>query len=409
MIDTIKLNVYKHVNKSFYNLCCYNSDNRLQGYIINNKTGTATKQFLWSYKKLEYDTFDMEIIKGKFTNSYNYHIHFRIFEDRIEFEFSIPKLIFGTNVLEAKGQLQKHTPYDILILGIKFFFKKLTPNCIINYSGVVLKRFDFCYNQIFDNSETCLNALKYIKLKYASKNDKLNFEYGHVELTKSKYFKIYYKGAEFEKHDRIKLLKHKNLPQFIDLSNKTLRYEKKYTPKNWSYFYNVHYKHQNQIQLKKDYYLAKKNGKVTKSMRFDFESLVNFTIGNSQVNKCTKLPPFLFNHFYTLFRQDIAKRYNIGNKSTTTLKKMVIEGHKNKTQLVRILSFIKVFKSLKRAQENGAFSLKTLYRYEKIMRENNLSSNVQPITIKQDWSHQNYNKYISLNIPFQKLSKGIIY
>lgn len=122
LIDTIKLNVYKHVNKSFYNLCCYNSDNRLQGYIINNKTGTATKQFLWSYKKLEYDTFDMEIIKGKFTNSYNYHIHFRIFEDRIEFEFSIPKLIFGTNVLEAKGQLQKHTPYDILILGIKFFF-----------------------------------------------------------------------------------------------------------------------------------------------------------------------------------------------------------------------------------------------------------------------------------------------
>ena len=144
-------------------------------------------------------------------------------------------------------------------------------------------------------------------------------------------------------------------------------------------------------------------------MRQDFESIINFTIGKSDIYGATFLTPFLFNHFYSLFRQDIKKKYNIGKKSTTTLKKMVIEGHKNKVQLVRILAFIKVFKSLKRASENGAFSKKTLYRYEKMLRDNNLSSNIQPITIPQDWVHKNYNRYIHLNIPFQKLSNGVIY
>ena len=43
------------------------------------------------------------------------------------------------------------------------------------------------------------------------------------------------------------------------------------------------------------------------------------------------------------------------------------------------------------------------------MKKYDLSTNVQKINIYQDWEHKNYNKYLSLNVPFQKISKGVVY
>ena len=409
MIDTIKLNIYKIGNIDFYNLCVYNSSNRINGFIINNQTGTATKSELYSFKTIEYDEYTLEVLKGKYVASWNYHIHYRIFEDRIELEFSLPKFIYGTNVLELKDYHFKSSPYELLRNGVKFFFKKITPNVNINYSYVVLKRWDFCYNQVFvDKYETDI-CLKYLKLANDSKHDIKNYNYGIVEISKSKYFKIYHKGKEFEKNDSKKLHEHLCHDRFLELANRTLRYEKKFTPKSWSYHYNIHVKYQHQVQQKKDYYKAKKLGKVTKQQRKDFESLINFTLGNSKVYGATKLMDWYFNHLYELFRKEIKSKYNLGKKSTTTLKKLVVEEHENKRQFVKILSYIKVFGSLKKAQENKAFSKKTYYRYKKLMSENNLSDTKVNININQDWLHENYNRYVYNNINMNAVTNLITF
>jgi hypothetical protein len=94
--------------------------------------------------------------------------------------------------------------------------------------------------------------------------------------------------------------------------------------------------------------------------------------------------------------------------SVKTLHKEVIDNDKNKTMNVRILAYIKVFKSLKRAQESGAFSKRTLSRYEKYMKEKNLSSTKVTSNINQDWNHVNYyNQLRKHSITPFKLTKNL--
>ena len=276
----------------------------------------------------------------------------------------------------------------MLILGLKKFFRTFFPSTFIDYGGIEIKRWDFCFNQVFKSEEESLRALKYIKLKNNQRMDKLNFETGYVELTKSNYFKIYHKGTEFEKNDYLKL--DLSFDNVLNFSKKVLRYEKKITISNMAYWYNVKYKHQYQPELVKIYLKAKKKGTVNKAMRADFENVQRFTLGNSKIMGATKLMPFVFNHLYDIFRQDIKRKYTIGKMSVAPLRKEVCDNTKNRTQKIRILSLIKVFKSIKRAYEMGAISKNTYYRYEKLMKENNYSSTNIGIDIEQDWTENSY-------------------
>ena len=63
---------------------------------------------------------------------------------------------------------------------------------------------------------------------------------------------------------------------------------------------------------------------------------------------------------------------------------------------VRILALIKVFKSLKRAYENGAISKATFYRYQSFMNEKDLSTTNVKTDIIQDWTSNNYYRAINL-------------
>jgi hypothetical protein len=398
MIDTINLAIYREFNKRIYDLLLYSSEQKINGFIINSRSGIATRSEVFQFKRIEYDEHETLMINGKIkAPSWNYNIFYRCFEDRVEIEFSIPKYVYGTNTFELRPHYKKlaFSPYDMLVKGIKVFFAEIFNGCAVNYGGIEVKRIDFCFNQVYKNKNECIEALKYIKLKHQSKGDKLSYETGLVQLTKTNYLKIYHKGSEFEKHDKQKY-DGKYLKEIESLSDRILRYERKVTPKNVAYFYNVNVKFQYQQELKKVYYKAKKNNKVTKQMRRDFENVQRFTLANSKIDGATKLEPYFLNLLYSKFRLDIKRKFSIGKISVDPLQKESIKSDtKNKTTKIRILALIKVFKSLKRAYENGAISKATFYRYQSFMNEKQLSTTDVKSEIIQDWTSNNYYRAIN--------------
>lgn len=397
MIDTIKLAIYREFNSQIYDFLLYSSNQRINGFIINSRTGVATRSEVFQFKKTEYDEHEIMMINGKIkAPSYNYNIFYRCYEDRVEIEFSLPKYIYGTNTFELRPHYKKlsFSPYDMLVKAIKVFFQEIFTTCKIDYGGIEIKRWDFCFNQVFKDKQESLEALKYIKLKHQSKGDRLSYETGLVQLTKSNYLKIYHKGAEFVKHDKEKY-QGKYLKQIEEISEKILRYEKKITPNNIAYFYNVNVKYQYQKPLVKLYLQAKKKGRISRQMRADFENVQRFTLGNSRIDKCTKLDKDFFNLLYSKFRLDIKRKFNIGKMSVEPLQKEAVKkDSKNKTMKLRILSLIKVFKSLKKAYENGAISKATYYRYKSFMEESNLSETNVKTEIIQDWTNNSYYRSI---------------
>ena len=401
MIDTIKLVIYREFNEEFYTTLLNASEQKKSGFIVRSTTGITQRQDAFVMKVNNFDDYEQLIINGSFkTPSHLYNIFWRCFEDRVQIEFSLPKFIYGTNSIELRSHMNKQNnrPYTFLKLAIKTFFSTIFPLHKIDYGGIELARFDFCYNQCYKNREESLKALKFIKLKHNGRADRLNFEYGYISLSKSNYFKIYHKGEEFKKHDFHKIKSEKLANQYQKLSDCILRYERKQTPKNWSYFYNINVKYRYQSELKKLYYKAKKNNRVSKQMRRDFENLQRFTLASSKIEGATKLNEDFFNLLYKRFRNEIKKKYSISKVSVHRLHNEVISNTKNKTMKVRILSLIKVFKSLKRAYESGAVSKATYYRYEKFMKQNDMSSTNVKSNIYQCWDSYNYYSALHKNL-----------
>ena len=413
MIDTIKLSVFREFNKTFYNLLLYRSKNRVSGHIINSHTGIVEKTDLFVYNSTNYENYESFVINGSFIPSHDYNINYRVFEDRIDLEFSLPKFIYGTNCLQLLDHISRFaSPYQMLKRAIKKFFDECFSGCLINYGAVEIKRWDFCFNQFFENETKVYECLKYIKLKYASKHDKLSYETGLVELTKSNYLKIYMKGVEFEKHDK-KKFKHAHL--FETFSKQILRFEKKCTNKNISYWFNSNVLYNNVTfnEFKRLRNLFNKNkvekvyrnsfkGKFEdfKDMRSIYEKVQNFTLGKPLLRGYIQMDETTFNHLYTMFRDEIKQKFDISKYSIDKFKKEVISGDKkNKVLKVKILALIKTFKSLKRAYESGAITKPTYYRYKNFLNENNMNEiNTREKTdIKQDWTNESYYNYLLRN------------
>ena len=257
MLDTIKLAIHcpilydekgnkiRPYNSMFYDLLLNNTKQNMSGFIMNSITGQyqRSKENLFIGQSTLYDKYEHLIVNGKVpVPSFNYNMHYRIFEDRVELEFSLPKFIYGTNVFQLLDHYKRKSfPYEIMVKAIKKVFEETFFNVKIHWGAVEIRRWDFCFNQVFEKKYLALKCLHYIKLKHQSKADRLNFEYGFVQLTKSNYLKIYFKGEEYEKHDRVKYrgFYEKQIPEIAD---RILRYEKKCTPKNVSYMFNMNFR-----------------------------------------------------------------------------------------------------------------------------------------------------------------------
>ena len=422
MIDTVKLAIHcpilldergnkiRPYNRMLYEILVKNVTQNKSGFVLNSTQGifTRTQESLFLGKSTIYDNFERLILDGKVQcPSHNYNMHFRVFEERVDLEFSIPKFIYGTNVIQLVQHYKRiHTPYEILVKSLKKIFEETFFGVPVHWGAVELIRWDVCFNQVFKSREESIKALKYIKLKHQSKGDKLNYEFGLIQLTKTNYLKIYHKGEEFAKHDK---QKYKGL--FVDelenIAHRILRYEKKYTRTNISYTYNTQFKPLNHSDFE-EYKRQKKEGKISNYLRKEFENVQRFTLGNSKILDCTKLPPALFNYTHAKFKEEIRKKFTIGKKSIDHLTNVVIDAPKDSGVKIKVLSYIKTFGSLKRAFEMGAFSRATYARYKNILEVKNLSETKVPVQINQDWTDSNYHRVLfSKGVSVSMITKNI--
>ena len=166
-----------------------------------------------------------------YTLSYKYNVR----EDCVDFDFSIPKYLYGTNILQFVKYFGQdyETQYNFLMSFIRSFIKKIAIE-VVDMANVSITRIDLCYNQFFNSK---FDAFKYLdeqkKLlsKYArsSRNGAVRYDESLTYVTKRYSFKIYHKGTEFRKNDMVKLADRNPTKEGLDnlasVADRILRYE----------------------------------------------------------------------------------------------------------------------------------------------------------------------------------------
>lgn len=196
----------------------------------------------------------------------------------IELNFSIPKLIYGTNIIqfvrhynEFSNEIfdlekqntwrvnREQTFYRLKSFLEKFFMMYLTwqvrdefdriVDMSVDKTDIEIFRIDLAFNQVFRSKVEALEYLelqKQIKKKYQRDSVKAsrNFQTSVWIQTGRYVAKIYHKGSEYEKGDYKEHLKiNKKFPgtfdtkMLKDISDRTLRYEISFKYKYMSYLY----------------------------------------------------------------------------------------------------------------------------------------------------------------------------
>ena len=187
-------------------------------------------------------------------------------DDCIEFNFSVPKYEFGTNILmyvehnwdknfkfwqnkELNYNFMKS--YDLLISFIGTFFSREFPDYKIDPKDIEINRIDLCFNQVFPSQSDALRFLGYqkkIKRKHSRKDNNRYREYDTsiMFITDRYSVKIYHKGSEYKKNDR---KEHRrinkengtdlfNIDRYQEIADKILRYEVTFRKSMLSYIFN---------------------------------------------------------------------------------------------------------------------------------------------------------------------------
>lgn len=187
-------------------------------------------------------------------NSSHYELTYRIesTKDFLEFNFSIPKYLYGTNILMFTEHA-RDVSYKLYDNGQLQYNLNLVPSRLINFilnflnrqfiskvdlHDVEINRIDVCYNQIFSTKEDALSYFSYQQKrekKYAREGEggKTDYDTSFSYVTKRSSSKIYHKGTEYRKHDLREHLKINsrsgleifNTNKLQELSDRILRYE----------------------------------------------------------------------------------------------------------------------------------------------------------------------------------------
>lgn len=202
--------------------------------------------------------------------SSHYNIAYCIDYDRnfITLNLSIPKYIYGTNVVQFTRspflpgfQFGLHSEIDYnlgetfprFMAFLKKFFAIEFGKASIYPKLVEINRVDLCFNQVFYSKASALEYMKQLKnVKKKHSRDTGNYsrdwKTSIVYKTDRYSFKVYHKGAEFKKHDAKELARyndgnvsgHFDIPFLQDLADKTLRYELTVRGSYMSYLYMRH-------------------------------------------------------------------------------------------------------------------------------------------------------------------------
>lgn len=227
--------------------------------------------------------------QDKLNNSghYYFHVYENLDMDYLEFNFSIPKYKYGTNILmfcphywDKEFNFGRHCSldynlrisYDRLLKFIKdFFIREFLYEDLIDFSNVEINRIDISFNQLFDDKKFALEYLEYQK-KIRKKNLRITSDsfrsYDTSLMYSSKRYsvKIYHKGAEYNKHDRKeheRINKEKgrqyfNIEELQSFADRILRYEVTFRDSMLSYLFNHKVFRKNCPVHKKKYEIYKK-------------------------------------------------------------------------------------------------------------------------------------------------------
>jgi hypothetical protein len=201
------------------------------------------------------------------SNHYNIAYKIDYIRDFIAFNVSIPKYVYGTNVvLYNTGPMakdfvyHKHSSieqnladsYRRLFRFFDKFFLKQFGEITIDRRDVEVNRIDICYNQVFSSKEASidyLNELRKLKKKYArdATNYSRDWKTSIVYKTERYSFKVYHKGTEFAKNDAKKLREVNesgagkfDVDHYQKFADKILRYEMTFRNSQISYLFMNH-------------------------------------------------------------------------------------------------------------------------------------------------------------------------
>lgn len=279
MIDTVEFRV--HDIKQHLSLAEFLDRKQSgSGKSISMRSGTdddfAPMQKLVHKTYIQYhDTGNLtQVAQFNELKSSHYSIAYKIdyLRDFIAFNVSIPKYIFGTNIIhynrppsDKRFSAMTHASikrnlsesYKRLFRFFDKFFVSEFGSIDIYPQLVEINRIDICYNQVFDSKDDAfeyLNQLRKLKKKYArsASNYSRDWKTSIVYKTDRYSFKVYHKGTEFAKNDAksLRAINEAGTGRFdVDyyqrFSDRILRYEMTFRNSQISYLFMNHVFRQN--------------------------------------------------------------------------------------------------------------------------------------------------------------------
>lgn len=242
MIDTIVLRIhnidkYKMIYEQFYRP--EKERGQITQAFVDKSTGEL-KQVDYVHQLIYHDTNRFLPIvhrASKHIASSHYNLSYVVNPQKnyIEFNFSIPKYLWGTNIMQLINIYDQ--AYDLVFTELQMFLRNFFKDVLYEIpllDDVEINRIDFCYNQFFSSKDDALAYLSeqskmLVKFARSSKNKFRTYDTSIMYVTRRYSFKIYHKGTEFEKNDYRELVKYNpknyDLQELKDVADCILRYE----------------------------------------------------------------------------------------------------------------------------------------------------------------------------------------
>jgi len=313
------------------------------------------------------------------------------YRDFIEYNFSLPKYIYGTNILEFIPSLEINgfrnrqgiidnldMVYKMFIKFIEEFFKQFEYK--INYAHLEINRIDFCFN--FYSNEVDKDFIELKKSDLFKGKNVVHYEDSILKKMKYKSYKWYKKGVEYAKNERLKHLKNG-----IDMqrrADKIIRYEATYRNKA---ILELIRKAGLYAPVEFDLIKAGWNGKGKLMIKKAYKDEIYTRIAHTNNQYHESIYELNFEIFQQIFLDFYDTLKTCESKRSTIIAKV-----KNRT-----LAELKKFMELEKINTKKEMVTKGLYNRQSIYR---ISKKINELGMREksiEFNYKNYHSYNEIN------------